>query len=245
MTGINITAFSKISKEEVVADEPLWVFGRSLGSQSKTSKDQISLAMKWGRSLSAYSKTSTDFFSLFLSFGRAIQTNAIVGRDDFQLLNLFGKVVYPPMAELYLLKDGQETSLLHQELIRGDFYALNLRIIGDRIASEINGSMNVTFTGKLDPSHSDEKAIFRKTLQNGGIKYLGVEEVATYKGKTRAGTYQIRLTPSDTSIMSQPTWIYSDIQVDDGMRNGERYTVTRLKFKIVEDVYKGVGGNYP
>lgn len=245
MVGIAIKAYSKVGLDTVVSVGDKWTFGRSLDATSKVGQDGSSLDLRFGRSIAAEAKVSHDVFALKLAIGRAISANSAVGTSEFLLLSLLGKIVFPPSAELFILKNGQEELLENNRLTRGDFVALNLRIIGDRVASEINGSMNVSFTGKLDPSHEDGKALFRKTIQNGGVKFLGVEDVVTYKGKSRAATYQIRLSPADTAPLLSSTLVYSDIQIDDGMRNGERYTVNKSRFYVDSDVYRGVGGGYP
>jgi hypothetical protein len=242
MVGISVGAYSKVGLDSVEADEAKWTFGRAITAQSKTGNDSTSLSLKFGRSLSVTAKIGADFSNLDLSFGRAIGANSKVGQDDFSLRSLLGKIVFPPSAELFLLKNGQEEKLDGNQLTRGDFYAFNLRVVGDRVASEINGSANVTFTGKLDPAHSDARALFQKSLQNGGVKFLGVEDFITYNGKTRVATYQIRLLPQDTVALVTPAIIYADIQVDDGMPDGERYTVHRSKFSVSNDIYQGVGG---
>lgn len=244
MAGVAIGVSSKVGQDEIDADETLWTFGRAIAAKSKVGKDETSMALKFGRAIAALSKVGKDFFNLKLAFGRAIAANSLIGQDEFILLSLLGKSVYPPSFEVFLLKNGQEEPLENNEIIRGDFHPINLAITGDRIASEINGSMNVSFVGKLDPKHPDEKALFRKTLQNGGVVFLGVRDVITYKGKSRAATYEIRLSPRDTDPLTGATWVYSDIQVDDGLPNGERYTY-RQRFKVIEDTYRGVGGRYP
>lgn len=242
MAGISVGAYSKVGLDSVEADEPKWTFGRAIAAQSRVGSDSTGLNLKFGRSLGALAKVGTDACDLTLSFGRAISANDKVGQDEFLLLSLLGKIVYPPSAELFLLKNGQEEQLDGNQLTRADFYAFNLRIVGDRVASEINGSVNVTFTGKTDPAHLDSKALFRKTLQNGGVKFLGVEDTVTYNGKTRAATYQIRLLPQDTAALMTPAIVYADIQLDDGTINGERYTVNRSKFSVTDEIFHGVGG---
>lgn len=242
MVGISVGAYSKVGNDTVEADEPKWTFGRALAAQSRVGNDSVEISLKFGRSLSTSAKVGADACDLTLSFGRAIAADSKVGRDEFLLLSLLGKIVYPPSAELFLLKNGQEEQLDGNQLTRGDFYAFNLRIVGDRVASEINGSVNVTFTGKADPAHLDSKALFRKTLQNGGIKFLGVEDIVTYNGKTRAATYQIRLLPQDTAALMTPAIVYADIQLDDGTINGEHYTVHRSRFTVSGDIYRGIGG---
>jgi hypothetical protein len=242
MAGISVGAYSKVGLDSVEADESKWTFGRAIAAQSRVGSDSTGLSLKFGRSLGALAKVGTDACGLTLSFGRAISANDKVGKDEFLLLSLLGKIVYPPSAELFLLKNGQEEQLDGNQLTRADFYAFNLRIVGDRVASEINGSINVTFTGKTDPAHLDSKALFRKTLQNGGVKFLGVEDIVTYNGKTRAATYQIRLLPQDTTALMTPAIVYADIQLDDGTINGERYTVNRSKFSVSDEIFRGVGG---
>lgn len=242
MAGISVGAYSKVGLDSVEADEPKWIFGRAISTQSRVGNDSTDLSLKFGRSLGVLAKVGTDTCKLVLSFGRAITANSRVGQDEFLLLSLLGKIVYPPSAELLLLKNGQEEQLDGNQLTRADFYAFNLKIVGDRVASEINGSVNVTFTGKTDPAHLDSKALFRKTLQNGGVKFLGVEDIVTYNGKTRAATYQIRLLPQDTAALMTPAIVYADIQLDDGTINGEHYTVSRSKFSVSDDIYRGVGG---
>ena len=242
MAGISVGAYSKVGLDSVEADEPKWIFGRAISAQSRVGNDGTDLSLKFGRSLGVLAKVGTDTCKLVLSFGRAITANSKVGQDEFLLLSLLGKIVYPPSAELFLLKNGQEEQLDGNQLTRADFYAFNLRIVGDRVASEINGSVNVTFTGKTDPAHLDSKALFRKTLQNGGVKFLGVEDIVTYNGKTRAATYQIRLLPQDTAALMTPAIVYADIQLDDGTINGERYTVNRSKFSVSDEIFRGVGG---
>lgn len=242
MVGISVAAYSKVGSDIVEADEPKWTFGRAVAAQSRVGSDSTVLNLKFGRSLSVSAKVGLDTCSLILSFGRAIAANSKVGQDEFLLLSLLGKIVYPPSAELFLLKNGQEEQLDGNQLMRGDFYAFNLRIVGDRVASKINGSVNVTFTGKADPAHLDSKALFRKTLQNGGVKFLGVEDIVTYNGKTRAATYQIRLLPQDTAALMTPAIVYADIQLDDGTVNGEHYTVNRSRFSVSDDIYRGIGG---
>jgi hypothetical protein len=242
MAGISVGAYSKVGLDSVEADEPKWTFGRAIAAQSRVASDSTGLSLKFGRSLGALAKVSRDVCGLVLSFGRAISANDKVGKDEFLLMSLLGKIVYPPSAELFLLKNGQEERLDGNQLTRADFYAFNLRIVGDRVASEVNGSVNVTFTGKTDPAHLDSKALFRKTLQNGGVKFLGVEDIVTYNGKTRAATYQIRLLPQDTAALMTPAIVYADIQLDDGTINGEHYTVNRSKFSVSDDIYRGIGG---
>jgi hypothetical protein len=242
MAGISVGAYSKVGLDSVEADEPKWTSGRAITVQSRVGSDSTGLNLKFGRSLGALANVGTDACHLTLSFGRAISANDKVGKDEFLLMSLLGKIIYPPSAELFLLKNGQEEQLDGNQLTRADFYAFNLRIVGDRVASEINGSVNVTFTGKTDPAHLDSKALFRKTLQNGGVKFLGVEDIVTYNGKTRAATYQIRLLPQDTAALMTPAIIYADIQLDDGTINGEHYTVNRSKFSVSNDIYRGIGG---
>jgi hypothetical protein len=242
MAGISVGAYSKVGLDSVEADEPKWTFGRAIAAQSRVASDSTGLSLKFGRSLGALAKVSRDVCGLVLSFGRAISANDKVGKDEFLLMSLLGKIVHPPSAELFLLKNGQEERLDGNQLTRADFYAFNLRIVGDRVASEVNGSVNVTFTGKTDPAHLDSKALFRKTLQNGGVKFLGVEDIVTYNGKTRAATYQIRLLPQDTAALMTPAIVYADIQLDDGTINGEHYTVNRSKFSVSDDIYRGIGG---
>lgn len=242
MAGISVGAYSKVGLDSVEADEPKWTFGRAIAAQSRVASDSTGLSLKFGRSLGALAKVSRDVCGLVLSFGRAISANDKVGKDEFLLMSLLGKIVHPPSAELFLLKNGQEERLDGNQLTRADFYAFNLRIVGDRVASEVNGSVNVTFTGKTDPAHLDSKALFRKTLQNGGVKFLGVEDIVTYNGKTRAATYQIRLLPQDTAALMTPAIVYADIQLDDGTINGERYTVNRSKFSVSDEIFRGVGG---
>lgn len=242
MVGISVGAYSRVGLDVIEADEPKWTFGRAIAAQSRIGSDSTLLNLKFGRSIAAIAKVGADTCKLDLSFGRAIAANSKIGRDEFLIKSLLGKIVFPPSAELFLIANGQEERLDGNQLIRGDFYAFNLRIAGDRVASEINGSVNVTFTGKVDPGHSDEKALFRKTLQNGGVKYLGVEDIVTYNGKSRAATYQIRLLPSDTDALTTPAIVYADIQLDDGISDGERYTVNRSRFTVVSDIYRGVGG---
>jgi hypothetical protein len=242
MVGISVGAYSKVGNDAVEADEPKWTFGRAVAAQSRVSNDSVEINLQFGRSLSASAKVSADTCDLALSFGRAIAVESKVGQDEFLLLSLLGKIVYPPSAELFLLKNGQEEQLDGNQLTRGDFYAFNLRIVGDRVASETNGSVNVTFTGKTDPAHLDSKALFRKTLQNGGVKFLGVEDIVTYNGKTRAATYQIRLLPQDTAALMTPAIVYADIQLDDGTVNGEHYTVNRSRFSVSDDICRGIGG---
>lgn len=242
MVGISVGAYSKVGLDSVEADETLWTFGRTIAAQSRVGSDSTDLNLKFGRSLSALAEVGSDACKLTLSFGRAIAANSKVGQDEFLLLSLLGKIVFPPSAELFLLKNGQEEQLDGNQLTRGDFYAFNLRIVGDRVASQVNGSVNVTFTGKADPAHTDEKALFRKTLQNGGVKFLGVEDIVTYNGKTRAATYQIRLLPQDTAALMTPAIVYADIQLDDGTINGEHYTVNRSRFSVSDDIYRGTGG---
>lgn len=242
MAGISVGAYSKVGLDSVEADESKWIFGRAISAQSRVGNDGTDLSLKFGRSLGVLAKVGTDTCKLVLSFGRAIAANSKVGQDEFLLLSLLGKIVFPPSAELFLLKNGQEERLDGNQLTRGDFYAFNLRVVGDRVASEINGSVNVTFTGKTDPAHLDSKALFRKTLQNGGVKFLGVEDIVTYNGKTRAATYQIRLLPQDTAALMTPAIVYADIQLDDGTINGERYTVNRSKFSVSDEIFRGIGG---
>lgn len=242
MAGISVGAYSKVGLDAVEADENKWTFGRAIAAQSKVGRDDTELKLKFGRSLSASAKVGADICDLTLSFGRAIAADSKVGRDEFLLLSLLGEIVFPPSAELFLLKNGQEEQLDGNQLTRGDFYAFNLRIVGDRVASEANGSVNVTFTGKADPAHLDSKALFKKTLQNGGVKFLGVEDIVTYNGKTRAATYQIRLLPQDTAALMTPAIVYADIQLDDGTVNGEHYTVNRSRFSVSDDIYRGIGG---
>jgi hypothetical protein len=242
MVGISVGAYSKVGSDAVEADETLWTFGRALAAQSRVGSDSTELSLKFGRSLGASAKVGADTSGLILSCGRAIAADSKVGRDEFLLLSLLGKIVYPPSAELFLLKNGEEEQLDGNQLTRADFYAFNLRIVGDRVASEVNGSVNVTFTGKADPAHLDSKALFRKTLQNGGVKFLGVEDIVTYNGKTRAATYQIRLLPQDTAALMTPAIVYADIQLDDGTINGEHYTVNRSRFSVSDDIYRGIGG---
>lgn len=242
MAGISVGAYSKVGNDTIEADETKWTFGRALAAQSRVGQNSAELNLKFGRSLSASAKVGADSCDLTLSFGRAIAADSKVGQDEFLLLSLLGKIVFPPSAELFLLKNGQEEQLDGNQLTRGDFYAFNLRIVGDRVASEVNGSVNVTFTGKADPAHLDSKALFRKTLQNGGVKFLGVEDIVTYNGKTRAATYQIRLLPQDTAALMTPAIVYADIQLDDGTINGEHYTVNRSRFLVSDDIFRGVGG---
>lgn len=242
MAGISVGAYSKVGLDSVEADEPKWTFGRAIAAQSRVASDSTGLSLKFGRSLGALAKVSRDVCGLVLSFGRAISANDKVGKDEFLLMSLLGKIVHPPSAELFLLKNGQEERLDGNQLTRADFYAFNLRIVGDQVASEVNGSVNVTFTGKTDPAHLDSKALFRKTLQNGGVKFLGVEDIVTYNGKTRAATYQIRLLPQDTAALMTPAIVYADIQLDDGTINGEHYTVNRSRFSVSDDIYRGIGG---
>ncbi len=242
MAGISVGAYSRVGNDIVEADEPKWTFGRAISAQSRVGRDDTDLNLKFGRSLSASAKVGSDACNLTLSFGRAIAADSKVGKDECLLLSLLGKIVFPPSAELFLLKNGQEEQLDGNQLTRGDFYAFNLRIVGDRVASEVNGSVNVTFTGKADPAHTDIKALFRKTLQNGGVKFLGVEDIVTYNGKTRAATYQIRLLPQDTAALMTPAIVYADIQLDDGTVNGEHYTVNRSRFSVTDDIYRGIGG---
>ena len=242
MAGVSVGAYSKVGLDSVEADEPKWTSGRAIAAQSRVGSDSTELSLKFGRSLGALANVSADTCNLTLSLGRAISANDRVGKDEFLLMSLLGKIVYPPSAELFLLKNGQEEQLDGNQLTRADFYAFNLRIVGDRVASEINGSVNVTFTGKTDPAHLDSKALFRKTLQNGGIKFLGVEDIVTYNGKTRAATYQIRLLPQDTAALMTPAIVYADIQLDDGTINGERYTVNRSKFSVSDKIFRGIGG---
>lgn len=242
MVGVSVGAYSKVGNDTVEADEPKWIFGRAVAAQSRVGNDSVELNLKFGRSLSASAKVGADTCDLTLSFGRAIAADSKVGCDEFLLLSLLGKIVFPPSAELFLLKNGQEEQLDGNRLTRGDFYAFNLRIVGDRVASETNGSVNVTFTGKADPAHLDSKALFQKTLLNGGVKFLGVEDVVTYNGKTRAATYQIRLLPQDTAALMTPAIVYADIQLDDGTVNGEHYTVNRSRFSVSDDIYRGIGG---
>lgn len=242
MVGISVGAYSKIGLDSVETIDLKWTLGRALAAQSRVGNDSTELSLKFGRSLSASAKIGADTCDLTLSFGRAIAANSKIGQDEFLLLSLLGKIVYPPSAELFLLKNGQEEQLDGNQLTRGDFYAFNLRIVGDRVASDVNGSVNVTFTGKADPAHLDSKALFRKTLQNGGVKFLGVADIVTYNGKTRAATYQIRLLPQDTAALMTPAIVYADIQLDDGTINGEHYTVNRSKFSVSDDIYRGIGG---
>lgn len=242
MVGISISAYSRVGLDTVEADEDLWMFGRAIAAQSRIGRESTEISLKFGRSVAAFARVGADSCNLVLSIGRAISADSKVGHDEFILKSLLGKIVFPPSAELFLLKNGQEEQLNGNELTRGDFYAFNLRIVGDRVASEINSSVNVTFTGKVDPTHPDSKALFQKTLQNGGIKFLGVEDFIAYNGKTRAATYQIRLSPKDTAALLIPAIVYADIQVDDGMIDGERYTVNQSRFMVSGDIFRGVGG---
>lgn len=241
MVGISVGAYSKVGLDEIQADETKWGFGRAIAATSKVGSDSTSLNPKIGRSITSVAQVGRDKIDLNLSFGRAIAANSKIGRDEFLIKSLLGRIIYPPKAELFLLNDGQEQPLDGNQLVRGDFYAFNLRVMGDRVASEINGSINVTFMGKTDPNHSDDRALFRKTLHNGGIKYLGVEDIIAYNGKSRAATYQIRLLPSDTDTLAPPAIVYADIQLDDGTLDGERYTVHRSRFTVAGDIYRGVG----
>lgn len=242
MVGISVGAYSRVGSDSIEADETKWTFGRAIAAASKVGSDSTSLNLKFGRSVAATAQVGRDEIDLNLSFGRAIAANSKVGRDEFLIKSLLGRIIYPPKAELFLLSDGQEQPLDGNQLVRGDFYAFNLRVVGDRVASEINGSINVTFTGKTDPNHGDDRAMFRKTLHNGGVKYLGVEDFVAYNGKSRAATYQIRLLPSDTEAVVPPAIVYADIQLDDGTPDGERYTVHRSRFTVSGDIYRGVGG---
>lgn len=242
MVGISVGAYSRVGLDSIEADETKWTFGRAIAAQSRVGSDSTDLKLKFGRAISAIAQAGKDEIDLNISFGRSLGVNAKVGRDECLVKSLLGKIVYPPKAELFLLKNGQEEQLDGNQLVRGDFYAFNLRIVGDRVASEINGSINVTFTGKTDPNHGDDRALFQKTLRNGGIKYLGVEDIVTYSGKSRAATYQIRLLPSDTDSISPPAIVYADIQLDDGTPDGERYTVHNSRFTVSGDIYRGVGG---
>ena len=238
-----ISAESTIGSDSIFANADFWVFARALQVRGKFGQDKVSLEMSWMRALSAFSKAGLDTLKLTESFSRALAASSVVGTDSVDIDSLIADIISPPVGDVFVFKDGLEQPLNGNKLKRHDSYGINLYVTGERVASETNGSMNVTFTAKVAPQVDDKNATIRRTLKNGGVRYLGNKEVTTYKGKETRAYYQIRLLPKDTESLNSDTWLYFDIQLDDGMSNGERHTVASGKFLVEFDLYRGMGGN--
>lgn len=235
--------FSKIGSDSIAATPPLWVWAKAIQARAKLGEDKFVIQESWMRALSAFSKASTDSVNLTPVFSRALAALGVVGEDTVSIESLLADIISPPSADIFLVKDGREQVLDNNKITRHDSCALNFYVTGERVASEINGSMNVTFTAKINPYIADENATIKRTLKNGGVRYLGTKEVTTYQGKENRAYYQIRLLPNDTKSLEKDTWLHYDVQLDDGLINGERHTVASGKFLVVFDLYRGMGGN--
>lgn len=238
-----LSVLSTAGIDAINSNADFWVFARALQVRGKFGQDKLSLTMSWMRALSAFSKAGLDSSSLQESFSRALSAISVVGADAIVIDSMIADILSPPSADVFIFKDGTEQPLNNNAITRHDSYGINLYVTGERVASETNGSMNVTFTAKISPLVGDLNATIRRTLINGGVRYLGNKEVTTYKGKETRAYYQIRLLPKDTESLNTDTWLYYDIQLDDGLANGERHTVASGKFLVKFDLYRGMGGN--
>ena len=238
-----ISALSTVGSDSIFATADLWVWARALQVRGKFGEDKTSLLMSWMRALSAFSKAGQDSSKFINSFSRALAAISLVGSDSVDLDSLIADIISPPVGDVFVFKDGLEQPLDGAKLKRHDSYGINLYVTGERVASETNGSMNVTFTAKIAPQIDDKNATIRRTLRDGGVRYLGNKEVTTYKGKEVRAYYQIRLLPKQTESLNADTWLYFDVQLDDGLANGERHTVASGKFLVQFDLYRGMGGN--
>lgn len=266
MPRVAITAQSKVGQDEVISDLANFKFSRAVAAQSKVGQDSVSIQKskfsralgvyasvgrdeirlnpKFSRALGAEATVGEDDFKTRLLFARALQVDTTVGRDEIQLLTLLGGATVQPHVQVSLNQNGQEVSFNGAKIHRNDSAFVNIQITGERIASEINGTMNVTLTAKISPDNKDEFAVFRKTIQNGGIEWGGVRNVTTYDGIRKRSIYLARILPKDTEAITQTTTLIWDLQIDDGLENGERYTPIWGYFTITKDVFKGVGGAY-
>ncbi len=238
-----ISATSTVGSDSILATMDFWVWARALTARAKLGDDSVGFNMAWMRALAAFSKAGQDTSAVKESFSRALFASSLLGNDSVLIDSLISDIISPPSADVYIFKNGQETALNGSQITRNDSYGINLYVTGERVASEINGSMNVTFTAKISPQIEDKNATIKRTLRNGGVRYLGNKEVTTYKGKEARAYYQIRLLPRDTESLNSDTWLYYDIQLDDGLANGERHTVASGKFLVMFDLYRGMGGN--
>lgn len=239
----SLSALSTVGSDAINSNADLWVWARALQVRGKFGQDATSFLMSWMRALSAFSKVGLDSSHLQESFSRALSVISVVGSDQITIDSMIADIISPPSADVFIFKDGTEQPLNNNAITRHDSYGINLYVTGERVASETNGSMNVTFTAKISPLVSDNNATIKRTLVNGGVRYLGNKEVTTYKGKETRAYYQIRLLPKDTESLNTDTWLYYDIQLDDGLANGERHTVASGKFLVKFDLYRGMGEN--
>lgn len=109
-------------------------------------------------------------------------------------------------------------------LIRGDFYAFNLKFNGQVLANS-----TIRFTAKKSLKDSDSKALIRKSSVNeAGIKII--------KQSSTEILAEIELLPSDTNNKNFSTEVplFYDIQVT--KPDGLPITVESGKFTVVPDI---------
>jgi hypothetical protein len=155
----------------------------------------------------------------------------------------------PPRGEIVIVSTSGEIPLNNGQIHRGDTTILHCYVWGDWIGTknEISGAyegLNPRFTGKLAPNDDDDNALFQKTIKNGNITFIGVDERTTYGGTISSLVYRIYLRPNDfdKNLFKTAKYLYYDFQLDDGWPGGRTYTIEGKrgeKVLVTSDVYRG------
>ena len=155
----------------------------------------------------------------------------------------------PPRGEIVITSVMGEKKLNNSNIHRGDTTELCCYVWGDWIGTnnETTGAyegLNPTFTCKLSPEDSDDDAVFKKTVKNGDIVFIGPDKRTSYAGTTFSLVYRIYLRPNDfdKELFKTPRYLYYDFQLDDGMGGGRTYTIEGKrgeKMLITSDIYRG------
>ena len=219
-------------------------------SQSAVSDIEVDFSLNQQIPLFASGEFSQDFFQATIPQLQSIAATSNVSRDRIDIAAILQQSVTPPSGQAVVQTQGGEVSLNGLALHRDDLSVVMIYISGDWIGYQEEGNyygLNPTFTAKFSPEDLDSKAAFIKTISNGGVEFVGSEDVITYQGIRTAIAYRVLIYPSDFKDhrFNQRTYLYYDFQLDDGQREGRRYTVVGRsgeKFIVNQDVYQGVGG---
>ena len=155
----------------------------------------------------------------------------------------------PPHGEIVIMSTSGEVKLNNAQIHRGDTTILHVYVWGDWIGTknQTTGAyegLNPIFTGKLTPEDTDDNALFKKTIKNGNIVFIGVDERTTYSGTVSSLVYRVYLRPNDfdKKLFEKSRYLYYDFQLDDGWPGGRTYTIEGKKGEkalVTSDVYKG------
>jgi hypothetical protein len=155
----------------------------------------------------------------------------------------------PPYGEVVIMSTSGELPLNNSQIHRGDTTVLHVYVWGERVGNknQVTGAyegLNPVFTGKLSPEDTDENALFKKTIKNGNVVFIGVDERTTYSGTVSSLVYRVYLRPNDfdKKLFEKSKYLYYDFQLDDGWPGGRTYTIegkASEKVLVTSDVYKG------